>query len=248
MDSWWDLSGRRVLIAGAGGFGQALVRAFGAAGCRLFVVDQDKDRLAELPPDPRRVTTEVADLSEQASCESVVSQAVEAMGGIDVLVHAVGINRRVPVEEITADDWHDIMTVNAASCLWLGRAAGRHMRERGDGRMVFISSVSGLLAHPKHGAYAASKGALNQLLKVMAVEWAPYGVGVNAVAPGYTLTPLTADYCAVPGRMEELLARVPMGRLGEPDDIVAPVLMLASRRSAYVTGQIVYVDGGRTLD
>jgi gluconate 5-dehydrogenase len=247
MDSWWDLSGRRVLLAGAGGFGQALAGAFAAAGCRLFVVDQDKERLADLPPDPRR-QVEVADLSDQAVCETVVEQALETMGGVDILVHAVGINRRVPVEEITPQDWHDIMAVNTASALWLGRAAGRHMRDRGDGRMVFISSVSGLLAHPKHGAYAASKGALNQLLKVMAIEWAPYGVSVNAVAPGYTITPLTADYCAVPGRMEELLSRVPMNRLGRPEDIVAPVLMFASPRSAYVTGQILYVDGGRTLD
>lgn len=248
MDSWWDLSGRRVLIAGAGGFGRALAAAFTAAGGELFVVDQDKERFADLPVEPDRIRTEVADLSDQAACETVVAQAVAAMGGLDVLVHAVGINRRVPIEEITAEDWHDIMAVNTASALWLGRAAGRHMRGQGAGRMVFISSVSGLLAHPKHGAYAASKGALNQLLKVMAVEWAPYNVGVNAVAPGYTITPLTADYCAVPGRMEELLERVPMGRLGQPEDIVAPVLMFASPRSAYVTGQILYVDGGRILD
>ncbi len=239
-----------MLIAGAGGFGEALVAGFADAGATTFVIDRDKERLEQLEKrhDSDAIWTSVVDISTRAACEGAVDEAVAAMGGIDVLVHAVGVNQRVAVDDLVDDDWEQILTVNTASCLWLGRAVGRRMRENRQGRIVFFSSVSGLLAHPNHGAYAASKGALNQLLKVMAVEWASYGIGVNAVAPGYALTPLTVAYCAVPGHTERLLDRIPMGRLCAAEDVVGPVLMLASPRCTYVTGQILYVDGGRILD
>ena len=114
--------------------------------------------------------------------------------------------------------------------------------------MVFISSVSGSLAHHAHGAYAASKGALNQLVRVMATEWAGVGIGVNAVAPGYAVTPMTEAYCSSPGQMQHLLARIPAGRLAVPEDVASAALFLTSPRSSYITGHVLYVDGGRTLD
>jgi NAD(P)-dependent dehydrogenase (short-subunit alcohol dehydrogenase family) len=172
---------------------------------------------------------------------------VAILGRIDVFVHAAGINKRVSVEDSSDDDWDRIMAINTSSCFWLGRRIGTHMRAEGGGRIVFFSSVSGLLAHPDHGIYAASKGAMNQLLKVMAVEWAADGVNVNGVAPAYAITPLTEEYVARPGKLEALTAPVPMGRLATPEDVVGPTLFLSSPRSAYVTGQVLYVDGGRTL-
>jgi NAD(P)-dependent dehydrogenase (short-subunit alcohol dehydrogenase family) len=117
----------------------------------------------------------------------------------------------------------------------------------GYGRMIFLSSVSGLLAHADHGPYAATKGGLNQLVRVMAREWAPAGVTVNAVAPGYTQTDLTRDYLGRPGVREELTSLVPAGRLGTPADVADAVAFLASDRAAFITGHVLYVDGGRTL-
>lgn len=250
MNDWLGLAGARVLIVGAGGFGEALVHAYAQAGARIFLLDRDQERLdkvvADLPLGA--AATSITDITHPDECERGVAAAAASLGGIDVLVHAAGINRRTPIEDISYDDWDQIQSTNLSSCLWLGRAAAQLMKPARRGSLVFFSSVSGRLAHPHHGAYAASKGGLNQLLRVMAIEWAPHGINVNAVAPGYALTPLTAAYCAVPGQMEELTAHVPAGRLATPDDIVGPVLMLSSPRLAYTTGQILYVDGGRTLD
>jgi gluconate 5-dehydrogenase len=187
------------------------------------------------------------DLSRSAGCEALVEEAAAALGALDVLVHAVGINRRVPVLDVTDADWREVLDVNLSSAFWLGRAAGRLMVAAGSGRQVYLSSVSGLLAHPDHGPYAASKGGLDQLVRVMAREWAASGVGVNAVAPGYTETGLTRQHLARPGVREHYTELVPAGRLGGVDDLTGPVLFLASPRAAFVTGHVLYVDGGRTL-
>ena len=121
------------------------------------------------------------------------------------------------------------------------------MCEQGYGRMVFISSVSGRMAHAHHAPYAASKAGLDQLAKVMAREWAPSGVTVNTIAPGYLETDLTRTYLQKPGMLESMVDLVPAGRLGTVDDLTGPALFLASRQSSFVTGQVLYVDGGRIL-
>ncbi len=250
MSDWLGLRGSRVLLVGAGGFGEALVEAFASVGSRLFVLDRDSERLAKVQAaqPPGAVRTHLVDISTEAACTEAVSAAAAALDGLDILVHAAGINRRTPLDEISPQEWAEIQAVNTTSCLWLGRAAAEVMRQSQRGSLVFISSVSAQLAHPHHAAYAASKGALNQLMRVMAIEWAADGINVNAVAPGYALTPLTAEYVAVPGRLAALTAKVPAGRLAAPSDVVGPVLMFSSPRLAYTTGQVVYVDGGRTLD
>lgn len=241
MENWLGLADRHVLVAGAGGIGEACAEAFASVGARVVVADIDESRLAE------HENAIPADFSTAAGCEDAVRQTVDALGGIDILLHAVGVNHRVPVLDTDDDDWQRTLDVNLSSAFRLGKAAGKHMVDAGWGRQVYCSSVSGLLAHPDHGPYAASKGGINQMMRVMAREWAPHGVTVNAIAPGYTETDLTKAHLDKPGVREHYTSLVPAGRLGRVNDLTGSVLFLASDRASFITGHVLYVDGGRTL-
>jgi len=186
-------------------------------------------------------------MSDPERARSAVDEANQRLGRLDVFVHAVGINDRKPILDYTDDEWRRFLDVNLNSAFWLGQAAGKIMCEQRAGRQIYFSSVAGSLAHKHHGPYAATKGGINQMLRVMANEWAPLGVTVNALAPGYIETPLTAEHLQKPGVRAALEALVPAGRLGSVDDVVGPALFLASRHAAFVTGHVLYVDGGRTL-
>lgn len=252
MNDWLGLHGRRVLVAGGGDFGAAIAEAFLEQGARVAISDVDEDRLRELE-DKLRATghelqTRVCDARDSDACRGLVADVVAALGGLDVLVHAIGRNLRVPITDLSDEQWDDIIAVNLTSAYALGQAAGKVMLAAGHGRITFFSSVSGLLAHADHGPYAASKGGMNQLARVMAAEWASSGVTVNAVAPGYAETNLTRDYLQRDGNREKLSKLVPAGRLAEANDIVGPTLFLSSDRAAFVTGHVMYVDGGRTLN
>lgn len=246
-----DFEDRPVLVCGAGGIGTACALAFAGAGARVVAVDVDEAATVALENAAQQqgsaLKTVVADLATPETARDAVDQAQAMLGGIDVFVHAVGTNDRRPVLAVDDEQWQRTIDVNLSSAFWTGQAVGRGMCEAAGGRMVFVSSVSGWLAHPDHAPYAASKGGLNQLLRVMAREWAPHGVGVNAVAPGYMETELTRAYLEKPGVRDSLTSLVPAGRLGVVDDVVGTVLYLASDLAKFVTGQVIYIDGGRLL-
>ncbi len=247
-DDWLGLRGARVLVAGAGGIGGSCARAYARAGAMVAVVDRDAAALAALAADgDEDFELLTADLTEHGAGERVVAEAIARLGGLDVLLHAVGINDRRPILDFTEDEWDHIVHVNLSTVFSLAQAAGRHMVAQGHGRVLALSSVSGLLAHHSHGPYAATKGGINQLLRVMAHEWAPSGVTVNALAPGYIETPLTAAHLSKPGKREALESQVPAGRLGTTDELTGPALFLSSRHAGFVTGHVMYIDGGRTL-
>jgi gluconate 5-dehydrogenase len=251
MADWLALSGRPTLVVGAGGLGGASAVSLAVQGAAVVLVDVDEAKLeatARAAKDAGgEVQTLVADVRTAQRCRDVVEQAARLVGTPQVFLHAVGRNIRRPVLELGDDDWDEIIQLNLSTAYWLGREVGGRMVAASYGRMVFVSSVSGLLAHAHHAPYAAAKGGLNQLFRVMAREWAPHGVTVNAVAPGYVETELTKAYLDSDGHREELEALVPARRLGVPGEVADAVTFLASDRAAFVTGHVLYIDGGRIL-
>lgn len=225
-----------VVAGGAGSFGAAIADAFREHGAAVAVIDVQPGEQIQ------------ADLRDPDQARAAMKQAEEQLGGLDVFVHSVGINRRKAIEEYSDADWDDIVGVNLTSAFHTARAALPGMRDRGYGRVVFFSSVAGRSGHKHHGPYAATKGAINQLTRVMAHEYAAHGVTVNAVAPGYMDTALTRQYLADhPGRREELIELIPAGRFARVDEVVGPVLFLCSRQASFVTGTVLYIDGGRSV-
>jgi gluconate 5-dehydrogenase len=199
------------------------------------------------------------DVLRSDSVEDVVQQTTAHLGQLDVLVYSVGVNSRKPSTEQTDQDWASVIDTNLSGAFYACRAAGRAMiaaasstesasGSRRGGRIILLTSISSALGHPGHAPYAASKGGMRQLIKVLASEWARYGITVNGVAPTYIETGLTREYLAEPGVRERIESRIPMGRLATAADVVGAVVYLASPAAAFVTGQNIFVAGGRELD
>lgn len=250
--SLFDLTGRVALVVGCGGLGRAAAKALADFGATVA----SGDISPELAEDVARAVAGYGreslalslDVTDPASAEAGVRRVAERFGQLDILVNAAGINIRKPSVEFTPEEWRRIIDVNLSGVFYVTQAAGRVMLPRRYGKIVTISSVSSLLGHPHLAPYGASKGGLTVLTRSLAVEWAPHNITVNAVAPTYTETALTGDYLANPETRRRIVGKIPMGRLAQPEETAAAIVFLASDASRFVTGQTLFVDGGRTAD
>lgn len=232
---------RRILILGGGGLGTALAERFVAEGHAVVIADADVsvvDRFTDTAVDAR-----ILDVTDEREVDAAASQ----WGDFDGVLHAVGVNSRTAIFDTELAEWQRIMTTNLTSAFLVGRAFGKSMARRGRGSLLFISSVAGTIPHKNHGAYAASKSGLNQLIRVLANELAATGVTANLLAPGYIETDLTREHLQRRGVREGLVGLVPMGRLGTPQELTGIASFLLSPDGAFITGQVIHVDGGRTL-
>lgn len=244
MPDWLGLSGSRAVVAGgAGTLGSAVVAGLLDAGAAVGILD-----LSAAAVDERVAAVHQADLSVADAARSGVASLRKRLGGLDIFVHCVGINDRRAIEEYSPSDWDRIIAVNLTSAFHTAAEAATGMRAQRNGRIVFFSSVAGRSGHKHHGPYAATKGAINQLMRVIAHEYAADGVTANAVAPGYMDTELTREYLAAnPDKRAALVELIPAGRFGAVQEVVDPVLFLCSPHASFITGQVLYIDGGRTI-
>jgi len=247
----FDLDGQVALVTGASrGIGHDLVLALAAAGAHVIPAARRLEDLRELVEElesaGRPVTPARFDVADAAGTRLAVDTLVARLGRIDVLVNNAGLGFNHDALDVSEADWDEMMAVNLRGLFFTCQAVGRHMVERGYGRIVNMSSQASLVGIRRHAVYSASKGGVNLLTKVLALEWAPHGVTVNAVAPTFVRTPGTAERLDDPAFLADVLARIPVGRVGTTADVAAAVIYLASRDSGLVTGAILPVDGGWT--
>jgi NAD(P)-dependent dehydrogenase (short-subunit alcohol dehydrogenase family) len=251
MDEF-DFSGRRALVVGAGGLGRAIAEGFAAHGAAVAVADVDGDRARALAGELAArhgvgATGVRVDVTVEDTVRAMVVAAVGELGGLDVLVNAHGATVRTRAEDLAPGDWRRILDINATGTFLCCQAAGAHMARAGGGAIVNLSSVRGRYgARFGQAEYSASKGAVDALTRSLAAQWAELGIRVNAVAPTFVETDLTRSVLGDEQFAADLRASIPMGRWGETDDVVGPVLFFASPAARFVTGQILYVDGGLT--
>ncbi len=251
MDSYralFDLTGRAALVTGGGGaLGAEIGRGLAAFGARVVLADLDPSRARDAAGGIEGAVAEAVDVTDRGSVDALVGRVTAALGRIDVLVNAAGVFRIAPAVDLKLEDWETVIRVNLTGTFLMTQAAGRAMLGQRRGNVVNIASVSSTVGNPEYAAYAASKGGVAQLTKVLGAEWCQHGVNVNAIGPAFTETSLTRSWMDRLGGRDRIADRIPMGRLGEPRDIVGTAIFLASDAARFLVGQTLYVDGGRTL-
>lgn len=242
------VDGKVALVTGSSrGLGAAMATALAEAGADVVLHDRvcagDTERTIRERTGVR-TTCVVADLLDRSAPARLVDEAVEAMGRIDILVNNAGIIRRAPAVEFPDADWDDVIEVNLSAVFRLCRAAGARMVAQGSGKIVNIASLLSFQGGVTVPSYAAAKGAVAQITKSLANEWAAKGLNVNAIAPGYMRTDNTKALVEDPVRYRQITERIPAGRWGEPTDLAGPVVFLSSPASNYLNGHVMVVDGG----
>lgn len=246
-DPLFTVKDKVYIIAGAGGgIGNVLAKALFERGAKLVLFDIDEPALQRTAIEMPGTLTQVADITNQESLSEIVQLAQDSFGQIDGAINAAGL---LPVSAADTFDeavFRQCIDVNLTAAFLFSRTVAQKMEDRG-GRIVHLASVSSFVANAEYAAYASSKAGLAQLIRVLAREWAPRNILVNAIGPALTETPLTEGYLSEPTFRKNAISAIPMGRLGEADDLIGTLLLLLSPGGSFITGQTIYVDGGRTL-
>lgn len=249
----FDLKDKVAVITGGGsGIGRAVALAFGEYGAKVAVVDIDLAKAdataAEVKALPGEAIAVKTDVTDATAINAMVRSVVETYGRIDILFDNAGRGISKPAVDISRDDWDRVIELNLTGMFLCAQAVGKLMLKQGGGKIVITGSVSSALGHPNAVSYAASKHGVVGMMKVLANEWAPHNINVNAIGPGIARTPMTERIFADRELHDRMAQLVPMGRLGETDDLVGAAIFLSSAASDYITGQIIYIDGGRLVD
>lgn len=252
--SMFDVKDKVALITGASGaFGAVAAQCLSGAGCKLALAAGNADAMAEVAGHCTGAVHQInARPDSETACAEMVEETLKTFGRLDILVVASGMNKVAKIDDMAPATFDSVMDANVTQSWLIARAATRQMKAQGaGGKIVFVSSARGLLGHPAgYTAYCASKAAVDGMTKALGCELGPTGITVNAIAPTVFRSPLTAwmfeDTPEATAVRDGFLARVPKGRLGEPEDLAGPLLFLASRASDFYTGHILYADGGYT--
>ena len=244
-----DLSGKSaVVIGGASGIGRAIAFGLAEAGADVAPTSRRRDLVEQTANEirtlGRRSVVCPSDVLDRASLEEVLARTIEAFGKVDILVNSAGRTKRAPTLDFSEEDWDAILETNLTGTLRAAQVFGRHMLQRGYGRIIHIASIASFVSLYEVAAYAASKAAIASLTKSLALEWGPRGVSVNAIAPGVFPTELNRSLLEGTARGREFLMRIPMKRFGDVGELCGAAIFLASDSASYVSGEILVVDGG----
>lgn len=251
MSPSFDLSGSVALVTGGGaGIGRRIGWALAQAGASVVLAARRREKLdeavAEIIDSGGKASALPADLSEVEALDAVAKASAEPFGAPDIVVNAAGVNLREPWEAITPDSWNSTMAINLAAPFFLSRALVPAMMKKGRGRIINLASLQSVRAFSDSIPYGASKGGVAQLTRAMAEAWSPGGVTCNALAPGFFPTELTEPVFGDPARAAEMAARTAIGRNGAMEDLDGVAVFLAAPASDYITGQVIFLDGGLT--
>ncbi|RMF92835.1 MAG: glucose 1-dehydrogenase [Nitrospinota bacterium] len=249
---YFALTGKTALITGAsGGLGAATALAFADVGADVIVASRNKPALEQVAEQVRSRGRQAlalqADVSDPHRVEEVVAEAVARCGKIDILVNNAGIAVTGKLESLSPEEWNRSLAVNLNGAFDCAQAVGKVMKKQGGGKIINVASVAGTVAVPHLGAYGTSKAALIHLTRSLALEWARHNITVNALAPGYFLSPMNEQAFADERMLQNTLKRIPLGRLAEMSEITAILIFLASDAANYITGQVIVADGGWTI-
>jgi NAD(P)-dependent dehydrogenase (short-subunit alcohol dehydrogenase family) len=248
-DKLFSLAGRvAVVTGGTSGIGRALSLGLADAGADVVASARRKEQVdktaSEIEARGRQTLRLTSDVSDRSTLEALLAAVLERFGKVDILVNCAGTIKRTPTLDMPEAEWTNILNTNLTGTLRACQVFGRHMLERGYGRIINIASLNSFVALSEVAAYAASKAGVASLTRSLAVEWSKKGVTVNAVAPGVFRTDLNAQLLDSTPRGQELLMRTPMGRFGKTEELIGATVYLASDAASFVTGQILVVDGG----
>jgi gluconate 5-dehydrogenase len=248
----FDLNGKVAIVTGgAGALGEAIALGLASYGADVVVTGRTLKTLepvvCKIKQMGRKAEAVICDATQEESVDAMVKTTTERLGGVDILVTVAGMAKRAPAEDFNIDDWQSVMDANVRGTFLCCKHVGKIFKEKKAGKIITISSVRAFAGHPGgYAAYGTSKGAINLLTKQLATEWAKYHINVNAIAPCIFWTPLTQEVLDNPELYKIFMSRIPLGRAAVTQDFLGAAVYLASPASDFVTGQILYVDGGST--